>query len=330
MVQETTPTLDHGPPAKLGERPVFPVSGRRRDPSATVFGMESTEPRTPPLDPLPSVRYQPDNVLQDGYLSMFGSIYRELASNRWLTLQLFKRDLFALYKQSVVGLSWAVIIPAISVASFVLLRRSGLLTFGELQVPYPLFAILGLAYWQLFATGVIAGADSLVRAGPMIVKINFSRKSLVLASAGQALVSFAIQIVLVLALLLAYGQPARPALLLIPFLAIPMLLLTLGLGFVLAIVNGIFRDVGNVLPVVLTFGMFLTPVLYPRTTAGLLGTLTTFNPLSYLVDVPRDIVLTGGSVDIGGFVLSSAISALVFVCSILLFHITEKRIAERI
>ncbi|MCP4149070.1 MAG: hypothetical protein GY757_15080, partial [bacterium] len=133
--------------------------------------------------------YEPDNVLKQGYFAIFKEIYRELVRNRWLTLQLFKRDLLAVYKQSFIGLLWALIIPLISVSTFVILNRAGIFALGEIKVPYALFAILGLAFWQLFATGLIASANSLVKAGSMIVKINFSKKSLVLASMGQSLIS---------------------------------------------------------------------------------------------------------------------------------------------
>ena len=134
------------------------------------------------------ITYEPDNSLKKGYLSIFGEIFHELKNNRWLTFQLFKRDFFAMYKQSFIGILWAVIIPIISVGTFIILNRSGVFTIGDIDVPYPIFAILGMAFWQLFSTGLIASSSSLVKAGQMIAKINFSKKSLVLASLGQSIV----------------------------------------------------------------------------------------------------------------------------------------------
>jgi len=131
--------------------------------------------------------YEPDNSLKKGYLSIFSEIFNEIKKNRWLTYQLFKRDFFAIYKQSFIGILWALIIPLVSVGTFIILYRSGIFTIGDINVPYPIYAILGMAFWQLFSTGLVAASNSLVKAGSMIVKINFSKKALVIASTGQSL-----------------------------------------------------------------------------------------------------------------------------------------------
>jgi lipopolysaccharide transport system permease protein len=280
--------------------------------------------------PLKTVTYEPDNSLRHGYLSLFPDIFREMARNRWLTYQLFKRDFLTVYKQSFLGFLWVVIIPLVSVATFLLLRRSGVFAIGTLSVPYPLYALLGMAFWQLFATGLIASSNSLVTAGALIVKINFSKKSLVLASAGQSLVSFGIQMTLTSTLFVVYGVTPSWTILLLPLLILPVLLLTLGLGFLLALLNGVFRDIGNTISVLLTFMLFLTPVLYPRPESGLLATLADYNPLYPLVAGPRDMILTGTLSSPGSFALASVGSVVVFLAALLLFHLTETRLTERI
>jgi len=114
--------------------------------------------------------YEPDNFLKKGYLSIFREIYDEFKKNRWLTYQLFKRDFFALYKQSFIGVLWAFIIPIISVGIFILLNRSGIFSIGDINVPYPIYAILGMAFWQLFSTGLINSSNALVKAGSISQK----------------------------------------------------------------------------------------------------------------------------------------------------------------
>jgi len=276
------------------------------------------------------VTYEPDNSLKSGYLSIFAEIFRELARNRWLTYQLFKRNFLALYKQSFIGVFWAVILPLISVGTFIILNRSGIFSLGHMKVPYAIYAVLGLAFWQIFATGILASANSLVQAGPMITKINFSKKSLVIASAGQALISFAVQIILVLVLFVLYRFVPDVRILLIPLMIVPIVLLTLGLGLILSLLNGVFRDIGNALSMVITFFMFLTPVLYAEPSAGVLAVITRYNPLYYLVAAPRELVLTGAVVHWKGFLASSIFSLAVFTACILAFHLTETRVAERI
>ena len=274
--------------------------------------------------------YEPDNSLKKGYLSIFSEIANELKKNRWLTYQLFKRDFFAVYKQSFIGVLWALIIPLVSVGTFIVLNQSGIFTIGDINVPYPIYAILGMAFWQLFATGLVASSNSLVSAGSMITKINFSKKSLVIASTGQSIVSFLIQFVLVVILFVYYWIAPSMAILLIPITIIPIMLLTLGLGFILSLLNGIMRDIGNVIGVLMTFLMFLTPVLYAKPTTGILATVTNYNPLYYLVSVPRELVLMGTISEWKGFLAASVISVIIFVLCLVVFHLTETRVAERI
>jgi lipopolysaccharide transport system permease protein len=210
------------------------------------------------------------------------------------------------------------------------LNQSGIFNIGDIDVPYPIYAILGMAFWQLFATGLVASSNSLVAAGGMITKINFSKKSLVIAATGQSIVAFLIQLVFVCILFVYYWIAPSIASLLVPIIIIPIMLLTLGLGFILSLLNGIVRDIGNMLSLFLTFLMFLTPVMYAKPTTGILATLTNYNPLYYLVLAPRDLVLTGTITEWKGFLISSILSAIVFVVCLVVFHLTETRVAERI
>jgi lipopolysaccharide transport system permease protein len=210
------------------------------------------------------------------------------------------------------------------------LNQSGVFTIGDINVPYPIYAILGMAFWQLFSTGLVVSSNSLIKAGSMIAKINFSKKSLVIASTGQSIVSFLIQFVLVGVLFIYYQIAPSTATLLIPLLVIPIMFLTLGLGFILSLLNGVVRDIGNILSILMTFLMFLTPVLYARPTIGILATVTNYNPLYYLVSAPRDLVLMGTIPEWRGLLIASIVSAIVFVVCLIVFHLTETRVAERI
>jgi lipopolysaccharide transport system permease protein len=289
------------------------------------------------------VTYLPDNAVRRGYASLLGDIGVELIDSKFLTAQLFKRDLMAFYKQSLLGVFWIVLVPLITVGTFVMLRGSGIVSAGEIHVPYPIFATLGLAFWQIFAQGIIAGANSLVQSGDMITRINFSKKSLVIASLGRTIVSF-LTLVLLSAVLMGYyawtGHDVQVASTawLAPFALLPIFLFTLGASFYLALANGIVRDIGTMLGVVVTFVMLLTPVLYERplvtgdasASAKLLDTLTTWNPLYYLVSAPRDLVLDGSIAEPQGFWLAAVASVAFFCVSLIGFHLAETRIAERI
>jgi lipopolysaccharide transport system permease protein len=285
--------------------------------------------------------YLPDNSLRRGYASLFSDIVRELVESRWLIYQMFKRELFAFYKQSLLGGLWLMILPLVTVGTFVLLRNSGVMNSESLYAPYPIYAGLGVAIWQLFSTGVVSGANSLVVGADMISRINFSKKSLVIAAMGRALASFAVMLLLVLVLLAVYAgrgfeyAPGWGALL-APIALVPIFLLTLGLSFYMALLNAIMRDVGSFLPMLLTFLMLLTPILYARPSpsadwaAQLMSVLTEYNPLYYLIAGPRDLAILGRISEWKGFGISSLLSLTIFVLSLIGFHLTEARVAERV
>lgn len=274
--------------------------------------------------------YEPDNSLKKGYFSIFSEIYYEIKNNRWLIFQLFKRDFYALYKQSFMGVLWAFIVPLVSVGTFVILNQSGIFSTGDISIPYPIYATMGMAFWQLFSAGLIASSTSLVNAGSMVTKINFSKKSLVIASTGQSIISFLIQFGLVLILCAILNYAPSIDILLTPLFVIPIILITLGIGFMLSIINGVMRDIGNIISLALTFLMFLTPVLYTRPAEGFLRTITNYNPMYYLISIPREAVLTGTMIDLKGYLLAIIISLVIFVSCLIAFHLTETRIAERI
>lgn len=302
--------------------PAFRRGGGHR-PHAVMRVLETREPN-------PVTVYLPDNSIRRGLFRAGIDIAREIYDSRWLFVQLFKREFVAAYKQSLAGYVWAVIVPLTSIGSFSLLSQSGVLVIGPIDVPYPLFAVLGLATWQLFAATLVAGSSALVKAGPMITKINFSRKTLVLAFCGQAVIPFLVQVGLVATLLVVYGWKTPWAALWAPVAIVPVALLAIGLAMVLALLNGVFRDIGSLVGLVVTFLMLLTPVLYSRPAVGTLAGLTTFNPLHYLVAAPRDLVLVGRISEPVPFALVSVLCVFVFLLSLLAFHLTESRVAERV
>jgi len=274
--------------------------------------------------------YQPDNAIRNGYFRIILDILSELNSNRWLIYQLFKRDLLSVYKQSMLGIVWAFIFPVVSVGTFIVLNRSGIFNIDSTGIPYPVFAITGMAYWQLFSNSITSSSGSLVKAGNMIVKINFSRKSLVIASLGQSVLTFLVQVILVISAFIYFGIPPGWKVLLFPLFIMPIVLFALGLGFFLSILNGIARDIGNIISILMTFFMFLTPVLYPVPATGFLAKLSAVNPMHYLISFPRDIILTGHSGAGDGFIWSACLSVLIFFIGIFIFHLTEARVSERI
>ena len=258
-------------------------------------------------------------------------MWHELLSARELIWRLFIRDFSAKYRQSVLGIGWALLMPLVTVGMFVGMNRSGILHIEDVGVPYPLYAIIGITVWNLFSVGLTASANSLVDAGAMLVKINFPKIALVVSASGQGIVEFLIRSVLIVLVFIYYGVTPNPFGVFIGLIClIPLYLLTLGFGFVFSLAAGVARDIGNVLNIVFLVIMLLTPILYPITGESILVRANVWNPFNYLVNVPRDFIVKGTSPYLAEFFMTTIGSIVIFYISWKLFYFAQTKIAERI
>ena len=272
--------------------------------------------------------YTPNRYLKLG-IKIWLKMLRELTGNRELIWRLFVRDFLAKYKQTVLGILWAVIMPLLMIGSFVILNKTGLLNIGKTEVPYPLFALIGLSIWQLFATGLSACANSVLQAGSMVVKVNFPKESLVIAALAQSIFEFLVRLGLLIIVFAIYRITPSWATIFLPLALIPLMLLTLGLGFLFAILNVLMRDIGNIVTLITTFLLFLTPVLYPVPPSRFFAALNILNPLSALVTGCRELVILGHIKEPQQFLSASLASLVIFLISWKVFYLAESRMPER-
>ncbi len=271
--------------------------------------------------------YEPNKFLKLG-LGVWPCMVQELWEARELIWRLFLRNFAARYKQSLLGYAWAVIMPLFAVATFVFLKKAGVILIGETGVPYVIFALAGLAVFQLFSSGLAAGCTALVEAGDMIAKVNFPREVLVIAAMAGAVFEFVVKIILLLGVCaFLHFIPPFSALLSLAAI-IPMILLTMGLALFFSLVHAVFRDTAQAVSVAAMFLMFLTPVLYPA--KGPHAWIFRLNPLTGLVDGPRDLFIYGQMKGTMDFALASVLALLVFLVGWRVFHMVETKIPERI
>lgn len=266
-----------------------------------------------------------------GQFSRTRLMFRDLLFGLGLTWQLFVRDFRARYRQSALGILWAILLPAATIALFTMMNNSGLIIIPEREFPYPVYAMVGISLWSFLVSGVSGGAAALTGAGSLVVKINFPRISLVLAALMQALVDLAIRVFLTAVVFIMYGFTPDPLGILMAAAAfIPLLLLVAGIGCLFAVLSVLFRDTSNAITIIFSVVMLLTPVLYPINSSSFLGRLNVWNPLNYLINVPRDLILRGHSADMGSFLFAAILCVVTFWLCWTIFFVSQERIAERI
>ena len=252
----------------------------------------------------------------------------ELWQYRELLYFLVWRDTKVRYKQTALGAAWAIIQPFFTMLVFTLF-------FGKLAniqsdgIPYALFSYAALVPWTFFANGLSQSADSLVGSANLIKKVYFPRLVVPLAAVLSGVVDFALAFVVLIGMMLYYGIAPTLNVIWLPPLLLLALITSLGVGLWLSALNVEFRDVRYVVPFLIQFWLFATPIAYP---SSLLPepwrTLYGLNPMAGVVEGFRWAPL-GTNTAPGAMVLVSALAAAeILVSGAYYFRRMEKTFAD--
>jgi lipopolysaccharide transport system permease protein len=187
---------------------------------------------------------------------------REIADYRELLYFFVWRDIKVRYKQTAIGAAWAVLQPLLTMVVFSLFFGT-LARMPSLGLPYPIFYYTALLPWTYFGTALQNSSNIVVDQQRVITKIYFPRLILPASAVLSGLVDFGIAFLLYIPLQLYYGIAPTRAILLLPVFLLLAVLTALGLGLWLSALNAVYRDVRYVVPFLVQFWMFASPVAYP-------------------------------------------------------------------
>jgi len=274
--------------------------------------------------------YEPNYIIKIG-VRVWIDMFRELIEYRGLIWRLIIRDISARYRQSVLGIFWSFLTPLLMTIIFLQMKNNKILPIGDTALPYAAYVFFGQMIWLLFSQGMMAAASSLISSGSLLTKINFPKEVLVISALGQTLFEFIVRIPLLILIFLWVGFVPQFSIVLIPVIIIPLLFLVLGLGMIMAMVNAVVRDIGSMLFIVLSVGMFASPVIYPPpTTWPLTFWIDYANPVSGFLIAAQDLAAKGHITDPAGYFSAVMFSLIILFVGWRIFHIVEPKIAERI
>jgi lipopolysaccharide transport system permease protein len=254
----------------------------------------------------------------------------ELWHYRELIYFLTWRNLKVRYKQTAIGIAWAVLQPLamMTVLSLIFGRLAGL---TSPDTPYPLFVLSGLVPWQLFARALSESSDSLITDQRLITRVYFPRMAVPLAATLASVVDLLITVGLLVVFMLAYGQFPGAQILWLPVFVVLLFITALGAGFWLSALNVEYRDVRYVVPFLTQFWFFITPVVYPSSqiVAGL-QPIYALNPMVAVVDGLRWSLLGAAELHNPSLLLSAAAAILLFLSGIVWFRRRERTFVDAI
>jgi len=254
--------------------------------------------------------------------------WRELWDYRELLFFLTWRDVLVRYKQTVLGVTWALLQPLLTVLIFSVIfgKFAGLPSDG---VPYPLFSLAALLPWQLFSGALNRAGTSLVGNSNLITKIYFPRLLIPLSAVLAGMIDFGISFVVFLGLMLYYRIPITISILALPLLIILALLTALAVGLWLSALNVQYRDVQYAIPFIIQALMYASPVAYSAQMipAGLWRYIYGLNPIAGVIQGFRWALL-GSSPPDGLFIISLIMIIVLFVSGLFYFQKMEARFAD--
>ncbi len=238
------------------------------------------------------------------------------------------RDVKARYKQTAIGVGWAVVQPLISMVIFTVIfgRFARIPSDG---LPYPVFSYTALLPWTYFAQALGKSGASLVADANLVTKVYFPRLMMPLAATAAPLVDFLLSFLILLAMMAWYGiAPTRYILLLPLFMALAFLT-ALAAGLWLSAINVRYRDVGYTLPFLTQIWMYASPVVYPVSIVPeRFRLLYSLNPMVAVIEGFRWALLGKGNPDVSAIMVSTAVILALCFGGVIFFRKMERTFAD--
>jgi lipopolysaccharide transport system permease protein len=238
------------------------------------------------------------------------------------------RDLKVRYRQTAIGIGWVVLQPLMTMAIFTAVFG----TFAKIPsdgLPYPIFAYSALLPWNLFASSLTRGGESVVGNAQLISKIYFPRLLLPLSGILSPIVDFAMSFVILVIMMIWFGILPNWGVLALPFFLLLALLTALAVGLWLSALNVRYRDVGHTIPFLIQLWMFASPIAYP---VSLIPEkwrmLYSLNPMAGVIEGFRWALLGKASPDFGVITISSVMVLALLLPGIVYFKYTERTFAD--
>lgn len=243
---------------------------------------------------------------------------RQLVYMYDLLRHLVWRDFTLRYKQSALGTMWSLLLPLSQLLVMIFLF--------QLVVPlnieaYPAFVFSALLPWNWFSTSVVASCTLFIGNRDLVRHPNFPPARLVLVTVLSNMITYIIVLPLLFGLMVVYGRPITPALLLLPVLMLLQGLLTTGIGLMIATLNVFYRDIEHLIGVALSLLFYLVPVFYrPQSVVAHYQFVYDYNPIAVLIQSYRSIFFYGESPGTTALIFAASVSLLVYGLGALVYR----------
>lgn len=274
--------------------------------------------------------YEPKQRSKLGFFKTFVVISKNIYNSRNLIYQLYKRDFLMAYKKSFLGIGWLIFAPIMGIVSWVFMNMAGVLSPGDVGVPYPVYVLLSTSFWGLFMSFYNTTGQTLQVAQSFIQQVNFHHEVLIVKQGLQSLTNFGITLIINIIVMLVAGVIPHWQIIWLPLMLLPIFMIAASFGMIISILNTVTTDVQRVATFFLTLLMFMTPVVYSsKLKVPWMQEIFYYNPLTYIICGPRDLILYGTIENMNNYWISLLLVAILFGTTLRFFYVSEKKVVER-
>jgi len=251
-----------------------------------------------------------------------------IIESKEIIFQLAYRDFTVRYRQSYLGYLWAILPQLVTLSIFTFLASRRVFDMSETNMPYVVHAVWSLSLWLLFSTILLNCTNSLAQAGTLVTKVCFPKESIVIASISPSIIDFIIRLLPISFIILWVDFTPSINSFWIIFIVLIVIMLALGIGLILAIINLVFKDLGNIVGMLMTFGMFLSPILYPPPVQYPFNLINILNPFSPLLISTQEL-LSGNVISHPTLlILVSIFSIVILILGLRIFSIALPKVID--
>lgn len=267
---------------------------------------------------------------RSGVFSTMKAVCRDFPVAHSLGFRFAERNIRARYRQSILGVLWALLPPLATAAIWIILNQSNIVTINHAGGNYPLFVITGTMLWSVFSTAVTTPVQTIQANTSILVKINFPREALMITAFYEILFSTGIALVIIAAEIIYFQVPITGHTFLFFPAMIVLIIMGMCFGLLILPVAVLYKDIQFALPTLLQFAMYLTPVVYATPVFSGAAKILALNPVSPVLTSAREWLLgLDANVNWGLIGILAVISIFVLVIGIVIQRIALELLIER-
>ena len=279
--------------------------------------------------PIQETLYTPKSRILNP-LRLFREMYGDLFASRELAWRLLVRNIRGQYRRSFLGITWAIVPPALTAAGLTFANNTGVLNIGETDIHYPAYVMLGTVLWQNFLEALNCPQIAINTSRPLLAQVKFPHEAIILTQLGQILFNLTIKLAFVIVLFILFRVSVSWTIILSPIAIINLIILGTAIGLLLVPATNLIQDVSRAMEVITLAWFFLTPVAYPTPDNPILNFIVKLNPVTPLLVTARELITTGVLSQPFSFTLVSLIALIGLILGWLIYRLAMPYLIERI